>query len=149
MEFLKELFGEQPITYEEFEKAVSKKGYQLADVSTGYVTQQEYDAKAQALDVAALGNQTMQKEHAIDLELMKAKGRNLKAIKALIDMDNVTLTEDGALSGLDLEGLQKESPYLFDTEQRSVSGTGEGGRGRAAEGIDNASAFEAAVFGRQ
>lgn len=69
-------------------------------------------------------NQSIQKNAAIDLALTQAKGRNLRAIKALIDMDKVTLNEDGVLKGLDLEAIHQSAPYLFDTVEKTTRGTG-------------------------
>ena len=62
------------------------------------------------------------------MEIMKAKGKNTKAIKALLDMENITLKEDGTLIGLDLEGLKKSDGYLFEVEQTHRQGI-DGGAG--------------------
>lgn len=44
MEFLKDLFGENGITYEDFAKLVNEKGYKLVDLSKGdYVAKKKYD----------------------------------------------------------------------------------------------------------
>lgn len=44
MDFLKELFGEDGIKYDEFVKKVNEKGYKLADLSKGsYVDKKKYD----------------------------------------------------------------------------------------------------------
>ena len=58
-------------------------------------------------------------EGAIDIALMGAKVKNAKAVKALLNMENVKLDEDGKLTGLDeqLEALRKSDDYLFATEQ--------------------------------
>ena len=45
MEFLKELFGDQPLTYDQLAEKVTKQGMKLADLSTGrYVGKDKYDA---------------------------------------------------------------------------------------------------------
>ena len=45
MEFLKELFGDQPLTYDQLAEKVTKHGMKLADLSTGrYVGKDKYDA---------------------------------------------------------------------------------------------------------
>jgi len=72
--------------------------------------------------------QDSRKNSAIDMEIMKAKGKNTKAIKALLDMENITLKEDGTLIGLDLEGLKKSDGYLFEVEQTHRQGI-DGGAG--------------------
>ena len=51
------------------------------------------------------------KESAIDMAILQAKGRNPKAIKALLDMEKIKLKEDGTLEGLDLESVKKSDGY--------------------------------------
>ena len=44
-DFLKELFGDQPLTYDQLAEKVTKQGMKLADLSTGrYVGKDKYDA---------------------------------------------------------------------------------------------------------
>ena len=72
------------------------------------------------------------------MAILQAKGKNPKAIKALLDMDKINLKDDGTLEGLDLEGLKKSDGYLFDTETVIIKGTGapKGGNGITG-GIDS------------
>ncbi|QHJ81942.1 MAG: hypothetical protein [Caudoviricetes sp.] len=53
---------------------------------------------------------------AVDSALGKAKVRNSKAAKALLNMDEVKLNNKGELEGLDdqISSLQKSDGYLFD-----------------------------------
>ena len=69
----------------------------------------------------------VKKTAAVDMASMQAKGRNPKAIKALLDMDKIKLKEDGTLEGLDIEGLKKSEGYLFDIETTAIEGTGHAG----------------------
>ena len=69
----------------------------------------------------------VKKTAAVDMAIMQAKGRNPKAIKALLDMDKIKLKEDGTLEGFDIEGLKKSDGYLFDIETHSIEGTGHAG----------------------
>ena len=57
------------------------------------------------------------KDSAIDLALTTAKARNNKAVRALLDVDNLEL-DGSTLKGLDkqLETLQTDNPYLFETK---------------------------------
>ena len=64
------------------------------------------------------------KNSAIDMAIMQAKGKNSKAIKALLDMEKISVKEDGTLDGLDLEGLKTSDGYLFDVETKTNVGTG-------------------------
>src|SRR5699024_3730440 len=60
-------------------------------------------------------------EYAIDKALGQAKARNTKAVKALLDLDNLKLTDDKIL-GLDeqLESIKKENNFLFEGEKKEV-----------------------------
>ena len=53
---------------------------------------------------------------AVDSALGKAKVRNSKAAKALLNLDNVKLNDKGEVEGLDdqISSLQKTDGYLFD-----------------------------------
>ncbi|NLK37809.1 MAG: hypothetical protein GX299_06975 [Epulopiscium sp.] len=66
----------------------------------------------------------IKRDSALDMAILQAKGRNPKAIKALLDMEKIKLKEDGTLEGLDLEALKKSDAYLFDVEETHVQGTG-------------------------
>ena len=77
----------------------------------------------------------VKKDAAVDAAIMQAKGKNAKAIRALLDLDKVTLREDGTLDGLDLEALKKSDGYLFDTVQTVTRGNGvQSGDGNPAPG---------------
>ena len=71
-------------------------------------TKEEYENKIAAL----------RKETAIELALKDAKARNIKAVKALLDLDKVSLDGDNIL-GLDeqLKGLKESDPYLFGEDK--------------------------------
>lgn len=83
--------------------------------------QNKYKTDTDNLNKAITENK---KNNAVDMAILQAKGRNPKAIKALLDMDKITLKDDGTLEGLDLEGLKKSDSYLFDTEALKTVGTG-------------------------
>ena len=73
-------------------------------------TKEEYENKIVAL----------RKETAIELALKDAKARNIKAVKALLDLDKVSLDGDNIL-GLEeqLKGLKESDPYLFGEDKLS------------------------------
>lgn len=54
---------------------------------------------------------------AIDMALTNAKVKNLKAVKALLNQENIKLKDDGTLDGVDvqIEGLKKSDAYLFES----------------------------------
>ena len=80
---------------------------------------------------------------AVDLALAAAKAKNAKAVKALLELDNAELAEDGTVKGLS-DQIKKlveapESAFLFDTgKQQSFKGfkPGEGGDVPPAGGKD-------------
>lgn len=62
-------------------------------------------------------------ESEIDKRLLQEKARNPKAVKALMNMDEVKLNEDG-VEGLDeqLESLKETDDYLFEQEGKKDVG---------------------------
>lgn len=90
--------------------------------------------------------QAMQKDNAVDMAILNAKGKNTKAIKALLNLENVTL-KDGKLEGLDLEAIKKSDPYLFTVEETKPQGNGNNSAGQR---VDEAAAIKSqisAIFG--
>jgi len=72
----------------------------------------------------------MQLDFAIERTLTTAKAKNIKAVKALLDMDKVKLDGDQLL-GIDeqLKALQQSDPYLFGEPGKVGSGTNPPGAG--------------------
>lgn len=58
-------------------------------------------------------------DHALDGALLGAKAKNPKAVKALLKIDDLKLTDDGKLLGLDeqVEALKTENDYLFESDE--------------------------------
>lgn len=83
--------------------------------------QDKYTADTAALNKAMADTR---KDSAVEMAILQAKGKNTKAIKALLDMEKITLKEDGVLDGLDLEELKKTDSYLFEDVKNSIEGTG-------------------------
>lgn len=115
-----------------------------ADLSKKYQElQDKYTADTAALNKAMADSR---KNSAVDMAILQAKGKNAKAIKALIDMEKITLKEDGALEGLDLEELKKTDSYLFEDVKSGIEGTGFTS-GTQAAGFDDLNSQVAAVMG--
>jgi len=75
-------------------------------------------------------------DSALDSAIHAAKGRNPKAIKALINREDLKLKDDGTLVGLDLEALKKSDAYLFEIETTRDEGQGaSGGSGSSPTGV--------------
>ena len=83
----------------------------------------------------------LKKNAAVDEAIRRENGRNAKAIKALIDMDNITLDDKGNLKGFDLSELKKSDAYLFNVKEHKNQGAGvsagdQGGGAKAADKTD-------------
>jgi chromosome segregation ATPase len=74
MDFLKALFESGALTWEEFSKAVTEKGFKLADLSTGnYVAKKKYDDDLGAKDTQISELNTQLTTRDTDLSDLKAK----------------------------------------------------------------------------
>ena len=58
-------------------------------------------------------------DSAVDAAIVSAKGKNAKAIKALLNLENAELVDDGTIKGLaeQIEALQKSDEYLFEAKE--------------------------------
>ena len=66
----------------------------------------------------------VKKQAAVEKAILEAGGKHVKAILALIDMDEVTFDEKKGLKGLDLDAIKEEVPYLFHEKEEKKIGTG-------------------------
>ena len=91
-----------------------------------YVSKTDYDAlngkltaKQKELDDLIKSNADKEKNTAISQAISTAKGKNEKAILALLDGEKITF-KDGKLEGLEdqLKELQKSDSYLFDAAEK-------------------------------
>lgn len=87
-----------------------------------YVPKEQFDelngkltAKQKEYDDLVKSYADKEKNTAINQAISNAKGKNTKAILALVDSDKITY-KDGKLEGLEdqLKELQKSDAYLFD-----------------------------------
>lgn len=85
----------------------------------------------------------MQIDNAVDKAITGANGKNVKAIRALLNLEKAELSEDGTVKGLSeqLETLAKaeDSSFLFDTGVPKVKGMVPGagaGAGASGQGVD-------------
>ena len=79
-----------------------------------------YKVKAEEAEASKLAEVAKLKfDHKLDDSLTKAKAKNLKSVKALLDMDGLEMAEDGSISGLDtqLETIASENDFLFDSPE--------------------------------
>ena len=150
MDFLKGIFSGQALTFEQFSEKAAASGVKLANLADGgYVGKDKYTAlemrfnaasqqlteanqklagydpewkaKAdQAKQAADAKVQQIEFDYALGAALTAAKARNATAVKALLNMDGLKLS-DGKIVGLSeqLDTLRKENDYLFESEQQT------------------------------
>ena len=77
------------------------------------------------------------KTAAVERAILESGGKNVKAILALLDMDEISYDAKEGLKGLDLEEVKAEAPYLFYEKKgdRCAHDQTEKERGRNQSGI--------------
>lgn len=62
-------------------------------------------------------------DSALESAITAAKGKNAKAIKALLNLENAELNDDGTIKGLaeQMEALQKSDDYLFEAKEKKTT----------------------------
>lgn len=107
----------------------------------GKLQKQLEDNKEATATIEALKQQIKEKEDAlvetrkqfaIESAIKDNKGKNAKAIKALLDMSKVEMDEEGNIKGLteQLKKLQESDPYLFDEVDPAGTGGSKGNGGK-------------------
>lgn len=72
--------------------------------------------------------QEMTVDFALEKALLQSKAKNSKAVRALIEVDKISISEDGEITGLSeqLETIKSENDFLFESEDsvpRIVTGS--------------------------
>lgn len=84
--------------------------------------------------------QTMKINNAVDTALNGAKALNVKAVKALLNLENAELNEDGTVKGLaeQIKALQTadDSKFLFGSSTMKGAKAGEAGNDDGGKGVD-------------
>lgn len=84
--------------------------------------------------------QNLKISNAVDTALMGAKALNVKAVKALLNLEGAELNEDGTIKGLDeqIKNLQtaEDSKFMFGSSTMKGAKTGESGNEDGAKGVD-------------
>lgn len=105
-------------------------GFKAMDIDGIKKAAEGYKAKAeQAQKDADARVAAVRRDAVIDLAITKAKGRNAKAVRALLDMDALAKSTDLSKDvDAALAALAKDSAYLFETEEPApppyAAGTG-------------------------
>lgn len=148
MEFLKDILGDMYADFTKKIKTYKKSGgeIEIADISGGkYVAKDVYDDVLERLNEAEERRNSLEGElsvvnekyetdtkklmkdienvkfsFALDNAIMAKSPKNLKAVKALIDTEGLSV-EDGVICGLDtqLEKVMVDNPYLFESARAS------------------------------
>lgn len=121
-----EQLKERDTQLEELKKAIGDSDKLKQQIET---LQNENKAKEDSFNAEI---KKMKIDNAIDKALTDAKAKNLKAVKALLDLSNAELLEDGTIKGLadTIKGLadNSETSFLFDsgstqnTQTNKISG---------------------------
>jgi len=99
-------------------------GFKKLDIDGVRKSADEWKARAeQAQTEAAKQIADLKFDHALDQALTGAKAKNLVAVRALLKRDGLKLQDDGSILGLkeQLETLQKDSAYLFDSGKQELN----------------------------
>lgn len=172
MEFLKDILGER---YEDFCAAVDaynesnpEGAVELANIAGGeYVEKSVYDdlirrieqMQEQTGDVEKIRSeyeQMIQKlsaeldagkfNNAVEIALINAGAKNLKAAKALLDLENLPKDDNGLLAAYDrIEQIRGECGYLFSSAA-NATGMRQSGFNRSGGAAEE---LRSALFGRK
>ena len=179
MDFLKELFGGQALSYEQLAEATKNKGFQVVNAAGGaYVPKADTDnlngqiatlttqlgeankklegydpewkTKADAESKKLEGQRN---EFLLDKALGTAKAKDIISVKAHLDRDKLSFTGDEVL-GLDkqLENLRKgeKTSFLFEQEPPVKTGIShQGGSEGTPDKKEEANAALRALFGKE
>lgn len=110
MDFLKELFGEESLSFEQFSKAVGDKGYKLADLSTGnYVAKKKFEDEIASREsiIGDLNEQLSTRD--TDLENLKTQLENG-------NLDNKTKVSELTSQLEKLQGDYETSKSNYETK---------------------------------
>ena len=122
---------------EEAQKTI--KGFESQDIEGVRKSAKEWEDKYnQAIKDHEAKLADMAFDQALDGAITTAKGKNAKAIKALLDLDTLKASKNQEADiKTALEGLQKESGYLFDDGKTPPPYAANTGNGGAGDGTDN------------
>lgn len=113
------------MTEKELREMGVEDAYVRRDIMEALKKEKTNDGGLQAeLDKALTELEEVKKQAAVERAILEAGGKHVKAILALIDMEQVSYDEKKGLMGLDMDEIKKEVPYLFHEKERRAQGTG-------------------------
>lgn len=92
--------------------------FKAMDVDAIKAAAEEWKSKAELAQQEAEQKITAVKfDHALQDALREAKARNPKAVKALLDLEKIKLSDEGGLEGLEeqLTAVKTENDFLFES----------------------------------
>lgn len=124
--FPKAKFDEVNEKVKTLEDQIKERDNQLKELKTKAAGNEELSAKIAELETANEATKSeyevkmaeLKKETAIELKLKDEQAKNVKAVKALLSLDKVSIDGDNLL-GLDeqLKTLKESDPYLFGEDK--------------------------------
>ena len=108
----------------------------------GSISQADYEAKKKEIeDNSKAEIEKVRLESKIDLAINNAKAKNVKSVKANLDLDKIKLDGDKLLGFDDqIEALKKSDAYLFDMDNpinKGVENNGGNPRKNEVESLDD------------
>lgn len=136
LKWLDDLFEECESKEElsELVKEYIEENYILAEEEGEKVTKAEYDATVEKYEgIIKEMKENAEKEKRdkmIEEEIVKNGGRNVKAVLAVVEEEDLIKDEQGNVIGIDLSTVKEREPYLFKEKEEKVEGTGVTLKGR-------------------
>ena len=136
LKWLDDLFEECESKEEllEIVKEYIEENYIPAEEEGEKVTKAEYDAMAEKYEgIIKEMKESAEKEKRdkiIEEEILKSGGRNVKAVLAVVEEEDLIKDEQGNVIGIDLSTVKEKEPYLFKEKEEKVEGTGVTLKGR-------------------
>lgn len=160
MDFLKDIFGSEALTYEQLHGKLQDKGIKIGNLSNGdYVSKfryeeaerlrkeaekkipEDYDPqwKSKAEAIAEEKLTSYKNAQAIDKAIADAKVKDAVSVKANLDMDKISVDDKGEVKGLSeqLEALKTDKAFLFEADTKKsdpILNLGGSTNGTAPEG---------------
>ena len=96
---------------------VSERDNQLEELKKASGNADELKAQIEQLQK---DNHNIKVNAAIEKALTSAKAKNIKAVKALLSLDEAELSDDGSIKGLteQIEAVKKDNDYLFEAVEK-------------------------------
>lgn len=175
MDFLKDLFGGQALSFEQLKAAAQDKGFDVVNAAGGaYVAKADADnlrgqvstlttqlkeanGKLEGFDpewknkaeTAAKQLRDQQFDFALEKALSKSGARSGAAVRGLLNRDKLQLADDGEILGLDkqIDALKKAEDTAFLFEEPRKPSTGMSHEGSTEGTTDKKEAANAALRG--